>query len=41
LSSIPIETLKRFDVIINLKTARAGGFRIPPDFMKTVERTIE
>ncbi len=40
-SSIPIETLKRFDVIINLKTARAGGFRIPPDFMKTVERTIE
>jgi len=40
-SSIPIESLKEFEVIINLKTARAGGFQIPPDFMKTVKKTIE
>ncbi len=40
-SSIPIRTLKKFDVLINMKTAKAGQFRIPPDFMKTVTRTIE
>jgi ABC-type uncharacterized transport system substrate-binding protein len=40
-SAIPIETLKEFDVIFNLKTARTGGFQVPPDFMKTVKRTIE
>lgn len=40
-SSIPIETLKQFDVIINLKTAKTGGFQIPPEFMKTVTKTIE
>jgi putative ABC transport system substrate-binding protein len=40
-SSIPIETLKQFDVIINLKTAKTGGFQVPPDFMKTVGRVIE
>jgi putative ABC transport system substrate-binding protein len=40
-SSIPIEPLKQFDVIINLKTAQAGGFQVPPDFMKTVRRTIK
>lgn len=39
-SSIPIESLKQFDLIINLKTARAGGFRVPPEMMKTA-RTIE
>jgi putative ABC transport system substrate-binding protein len=40
-SSIPIETLQPFDVIINQKTAKTGGFQVTPDFMKTVERTIE
>jgi putative ABC transport system substrate-binding protein len=40
-SSIPIETLKQFDVMINLKTAQAGGFQVPPDFMKTVKKTIK
>jgi len=40
-SSIPIESLKEFDVIINLKTAKAGDFQVPPDFMKTVRRTIK
>jgi putative tryptophan/tyrosine transport system substrate-binding protein len=40
-SSIPIEPLKKFDLIINMKTAKAGQFKIPPEFMKTVTRTIE
>ncbi len=40
-SSIPIETLKKFDVILNMKTASAGGFRIPPEYIKTVTRKIE
>jgi putative tryptophan/tyrosine transport system substrate-binding protein len=40
-SSIPIEALEQFDVIINMKTAKAGGFQIPPEFMKTVGKTIE
>jgi putative ABC transport system substrate-binding protein len=40
-SSIPIETLKEFDVILNMKTAKAGGFRIPPEYIKTVKRIIE
>jgi putative ABC transport system substrate-binding protein len=40
-SSIPIETLKEFDVVLNMRTARAGGFRIPPEYMKTVKRKIE
>lgn len=40
-SSIPIETLKEFDVILNMRTASAGGFRIPPEYIKTVKRKIE
>jgi putative ABC transport system substrate-binding protein len=40
-SSIPIERMKEFDLIINLKTAQAGGFQVTPDFMKTVKRTIK
>jgi putative ABC transport system substrate-binding protein len=40
-SSIPIETGNKLDVIINMKTAKAGQFQIPPAFMKTVTKTIE
>jgi len=40
-SSIPIETLNDFDVILNVRTAKAGGFRIPPEYIKTVKRKIE
>ena len=40
-SAIPIDTLSQFDVMVNLRTARAGGFRLPPEFMKTVKRTIK
>ena len=40
-SSIPIETLKHLDLIINIKTAKAGQFKIPPSFMKSVTKVIE
>lgn len=40
-SSIPIETLKEFDVTLNMRTANAGGFRIPPEYIKRVKRKIE
>lgn len=40
-SSIPIEIEKKLDVILNKKTALAGQFVIPPEFMKTVTKTVE
>jgi len=40
-STIPISTLKKFDIILNMKTAKAGQFKIPPKFMKMVTKTIE
>jgi putative ABC transport system substrate-binding protein len=40
-SAIPIEPLKKNDILLNGKTAKAGKFTVPPDFMKKVTRTIE
>jgi putative ABC transport system substrate-binding protein len=40
-SSIPIESAKKSDLILNMKTAKKGQFQIPPNLMKTVTRTIE
>lgn len=40
-SSIPIEIEKKLDIILNIKTAKAGQFQIPLAFMKTVTKTIE
>lgn len=40
-SSIPIETDKKLDLILNMKTAKAGQFRIPPSFMKKATKIIE
>ncbi|MDD5773924.1 MAG: ABC transporter substrate-binding protein [bacterium] len=40
-SNIPIEPLKNFNVVLNMKTVRAGQFNIPPDFMKLVTKKIE
>jgi putative tryptophan/tyrosine transport system substrate-binding protein len=40
-SSIPYESLKKFDLTLNMKTARAGQFQIPPAFMKKVTKTIK
>ena len=40
-SSLVIEPLTKFDVILNMKTARAGQFPLPLEFMRTVTRKIE
>lgn len=40
-SSVPIETLKKLDLIINIKTAKAGQFNIPPSFIKSATKVIE
>lgn len=40
-ASIPIEPLEKLDVIINMRTAKAGQFQIPPLFMKSVTKVIE
>jgi putative ABC transport system substrate-binding protein len=40
-SSIPIESPKQSNVILNMKTVKKGQFQIPPDFRKTVTKTIE
>jgi putative ABC transport system substrate-binding protein len=40
-SSIPIETPKKLDFVLNMKTAKAGQFQIPPKFRKTVTRAVE
>jgi len=40
-ASVPIESLKKLDVIINMKTARAGKIDVPPAFLKLVTKTIE
>ncbi|MCK9419027.1 MAG: cache domain-containing protein [Nitrospirae bacterium] len=40
-SSIPIELPKKIDVIFNLKSAQAGQFQVPSNFMKNVTRTVE
>lgn len=40
-SAIPIGTPEQIDVMINLKTAKAGDFQIPPNFMKTITKRIQ
>jgi putative ABC transport system substrate-binding protein len=40
-SSIPIESLKNLDVIVNMKTAKAGQIQIPPAFQKSATKVIE
>jgi len=40
-SSLPIETLKKIDLVLNMKSASSGNFQIPADFMKKVTKIIE
>jgi putative ABC transport system substrate-binding protein len=40
-SSIPIESPKKLDVVINMRTANAGRYRIPPEFHRTVTKKID
>ena len=38
---LPIETLARYKLIVNLKTAREIGVTIPPEVLKRADRVIE
>ena len=40
-SSIPIDIGKNLDIMLNMKTVKAGRFQVPPAFMKKVTETIE
>ncbi|MBI5586111.1 MAG: ABC transporter substrate-binding protein [Deltaproteobacteria bacterium] len=40
-AAIPIETIKKFDVMLNVKTAKQGRFYITPEFTKMITRTVE
>jgi len=39
-AAIPIETLKQLDLVINMRTASAGQFQVPPSFMKAVTKVV-
>jgi putative ABC transport system substrate-binding protein len=40
-SSIPIGTPNKLEVIVNMRTLRAGQYRMPPSFMRSVTKTVE
>ncbi len=40
-AEIPIEQPTKFDLVINLKTAKALGLTIPSAFMRQVDQVIE
>ncbi|OGW39453.1 MAG: hypothetical protein A2010_01890 [Nitrospirae bacterium GWD2_57_9] len=40
-ASIPIETAKKFEVVLNMKTAKAGPINIPEAFLSSVSSVIK
>jgi putative ABC transport system substrate-binding protein len=40
-SSIPIESLKSLDVIVNMKSAKAGQIQVSPAFLKSATKVIQ
>jgi len=37
---LPVETVNRYELIVNLKTAREIGVTIPPEVLKRADRVI-
>ncbi len=38
---LPVETVNRYELIVNLKTAREIGVTIPPEVLKRGDRVIQ